>query len=212
MSICDPNVFVSVALSLGATPIPKETLLSDARGTTATCTAQGFFIQWFVVAVLYYNTGLMIYFVMTIRCGWTESRAAKRLEPVIHLLAQSFPLAQAVAGLFLEIFNPIGFGNFCYIASYPPFCRLFDNCSRTRGRQAKLLYTLFSVIPELVSLAVIYVSIILIYCKVRLQGNQALAISANQELVRAKVKAVAVQSWLFALSSPSHGFSLHLCR
>jgi hypothetical protein len=195
MSICD--VVGSLALSFGVTPIPRETLLSGARGTTATCTAQGFFIQWFTLAVLYYNSGLMIYFVMTIRYGWTESRAAKCLEPVVHVWSILIPLAQAVAGLFLDLFNPIGFGNFCHISSYPPLCGVFNAC--TRGEHAKLIYTLFCTIPESISLAVIYVSIVLIYCTVRNQSKRALAISANQESVKAKMKTVAVQSWLFAI-------------
>jgi hypothetical protein len=179
------------------TPIPRETLLELARGTTATCTAQGFFFHWFALAVLYYNTGLMIYFVLTIRYRWTESRAAKWLEPVIHVWSLLVPFAQAVAGLFLNIFNPIGFGNFCQISPYPLLCGLFDAC--TRGQSAKYLYTYFVTIPVSVLLATIYVSIILIYCAVRGQAHRALSITMNRESVRARTKSVAVQSWLFAV-------------
>jgi hypothetical protein len=194
MSICD--VFGSGALIFATTPIPRETLLELARGNTATCTAQGFFFHWFALAVLYYNTGLMIYFALTIRYRWTESRAAKWLEPVIHVWSLLVPFAQAVAGLFLNIFNPIGFGNFCQISPYPLLCGLFDAC--TRGQSATYLYTYFVTIPVCVLLATIYVSIILIYCAVRGQAHRASSITMNRESVRARTKSVAVQSWLFA--------------
>jgi hypothetical protein len=42
-------------------------------------------------------------------------------------------------------------------------------------------------------------SIVLIYCTVRGQAQRALGITANRESARARTKAVAVQSWLFAL-------------
>jgi hypothetical protein len=195
MSACD--LLGSAALMFGTTPIPRETLLETARGNTATCTAQGFFFHWFAQAVLYYNTGLMIYFVMTIRYNWTESRVAKWLEPLFHLWSLLVPFAQAVAGLFLHIFNPIGFGNFCYISPYPLLCGIVEPC--TRGQSAAVLYNWFATIPESVALAIIYVSIVLIYCTVRGQARRALAITANRDSVRARTKAVAVQSWLFAL-------------
>lgn len=195
MSICD--LFGSLALLFGTTPIPKMTHLEMARGNFTTCTIQGFFIHVFVVGVLYYNAGLMIYFVMTIRYRWSETYVAKSLEPCIHFVALCFPFGQAVAGLFLDIFNPIGFGAFCYISPYPVLCGLFDNAC-TRGQWARLLYTLFCTTPQFVLLAIIYISIMLIYCAVRDQARRALAIAANRNSVRARTKAVVVQSCLFA--------------
>lgn len=195
MSVCD--IIGSLAFALGSLPVPSTTLLAHAIGTTATCRAQGFFIHVFVTAVLYYNTGLMIYFVVTIRYGWTESFVAKRLEPVIHAWALLVPTAQAIVGLFLDIFNPIGFGNFCHISPYPLLCGIFDAC--TAGRSAKRLYTLFCTIPESILLGIIYVSIILIYCAVRGQARRALNIAANSDIIRARTRSVAFQSWLFAI-------------
>lgn len=195
MSICD--VFGSTALAFGGLPVPKTTLLDGAWGNTATCSAQGFFVQVFVNAVFYYNAGLMFYFVVTIRYGWSESKAAKWLEPAIHFLALVVPFTEGVVGLFLEIFNPIGFGNFCYISPYPPLCGVFDAC--TRGQSAAYLYTYFSTIPQSILLAVVYISLVLIYCSVRDQGRRALAISANRDVIQARTKSVAVQSMLFAV-------------
>lgn len=196
MSICD--VLGSISLLFGATPLPRDTLLETARGNRATCATQGFFLHVFVLGVLYYNTGLMLYFVTTIRYGWTEAFTKKWLEPFVHVWALLVPFSQAVAGLFLGIFNPIGYGNFCHISPYPPLCGLFENAC-TRGLSARLLYTLFCTIPESVLLAIIYVSIALIYCTVRSQGRRALAVTANRETIRARTKAVAIQSLLFAL-------------
>jgi hypothetical protein len=197
MSTCD--IFGSLAYAFGPTPVPKDTLLETARGNTATCTAQGFFIHIFVLPVLYYNTGLMIYFLLTIRYGWSETRAAKWLEPVVHVWALAVPFVQAVAGLFLHIFNPVSFGNICYISPYPVLCGFFDDAC-TRGQSARLLYILFCIIPETILLAIIYVSIVLVYCAVRGQAQRALAITANRESLRARTKSVAVQSWLFAFT------------
>jgi hypothetical protein len=195
MSICD--FLGSFAFFFGNLPVPRETMLAMARGNAATCTAQGFLIHVFVYAVLFYNTGLMIYFVLTIRYGWTESYAATRLEPIIHVWSILVPLGQAIAGVFLHIFNPIGFGAFCEISPYPVLCGIFDAC--TRGQSAKLLYTVFSTVPEAISLVIIYISITLIYCTVRCQARRALAISANRDSIRARTRAVTIQSLLFAL-------------
>lgn len=196
ISICD--VLGSGAYGFGVLPVPRETGLEGARGTTATCTAQGFFINTFVTGVLFYNAGLMIYFLVTIRYGWTEAFVARRLEPIIHFVAIFLPLGQSISGLFLEIFNPIGFGAFCFVSPYPVLCGVFDNAC-TRGLAAKRLYTAFCTIPEAISLAIIYVSITLIYCTVRSQARRALAIVGNQDSIRALTKSVAIQSLIFAM-------------
>jgi len=92
--------------------IPKETGVWGAKGTTATCTATGFFGQGSGLTSILYNGMLTLFFLLTIRFGWTETRV-QRIEPILHAVPLAIGWATAIAGLPLDLYNPIGIN--CWI-------------------------------------------------------------------------------------------------
>jgi hypothetical protein len=172
-AMCIGDVFGSVAFSFGGVLVPRETLLYSAKGNLATCTAQGFFLHVSVLAVLFYNTGLMICFVMTIRYGWTESYVTKRLEPIIHILSWLSLWAkewQVSCSRYSTRSDLDHFVTFHLIRCSADFLT-----HAFRGQSAKRPCTIFCTIPESIALAIIYLSIPLIYCTITKESSKSRA-------------------------------------
>jgi hypothetical protein len=118
MSVCD--LMASAAMSLTSWPIPKDFLLIKWNvGNQATCTAQGFFSQM-ALGTNAYNCCLAIYYLLTIRQGWSDEKISKRTEPIMHIVSFGFALGTGVSGLGLSLFNPRGVQ--CWIAPVPRGC------------------------------------------------------------------------------------------
>lgn len=61
------DLVIGISMFLSTWPIPKGTVgIYGALGTTATCTAQGFFLQFAIMAPLY-NAALSLYYLLMIR-------------------------------------------------------------------------------------------------------------------------------------------------
>jgi len=129
--------------------MPRGTpFVFGARGSTQTCTAQGFFAQIGVSSVMY-NASLSTYYLLVIRYGWPESRIVK-VEPLLHAIPLIFGFATMIAGLFLQLFN---YGVWdCWIAPYPLGCEeSWRNGGKTtceRGDNASL-YQIVSLFTKL---------------------------------------------------------------
>lgn len=91
---------------------PPPTSFSH-KGTTATCTAQGFFNQSAALCTPTYNVSLAIYYILVIVKGWKEHRVAK-VEKYLHALPIAAGLGTGFAALGLRLFN--GAGWICWIA------------------------------------------------------------------------------------------------
>ena len=98
---------------------PKESPIWAASGNTATCTAQGFFLQ-LLVGVTLYNASLAAYYLLKCCYEWTEEEVEK-YEPLIHCVAIIFPVDTAIAGLPLKLYNSSML--WCYIDTHPPGCK-----------------------------------------------------------------------------------------
>ncbi len=101
-----------------------------AAGTTATCTAQGFFA---VFSLAYFSTAytqLAILYWLIVRHGWTKKQMEKKgirlsflLPPLLVALCFSVP------PLFLQMYNPYNYT--CFIMSSPYSCNDADiPCTR----------------------------------------------------------------------------------
>ena len=113
MSISD--FFGSLMCFLSTWPIPRgEACL--AAGTTATCTAQGFFNQTAALCTPTYNISLAIYYILVIVKGWKESRVSK-IEKYLHALPILAGFGTGFAALGLKLYN--GAGWICWIAPAP---------------------------------------------------------------------------------------------
>eukprot|EP00984_Skeletonema_dohrnii_P038573 scaffold41967_cov167-Skeletonema_dohrnii-CCMP3373.AAC.1 len=100
---------------LSTWPIPRgEACL--AAGTTATCTAQGFFNQTAALCTPTYNISLAIYYILVIVKGWKEHRVSK-IEKYLHALPILAGFGTGFAALGLKLYN--GAGWICWIAPAP---------------------------------------------------------------------------------------------
>ncbi len=119
MSVCD--LMASAAMFLTSWPIPKDYLWPTQWniGNQATCTAQGFFSQM-SLGTNAYSCCLAIYYLLTIRQGWSDEKISKRAEPIMHIVSFGFALGTGVSGLGLSLFNSNGLQ--CWIAPSPRGC------------------------------------------------------------------------------------------
>jgi hypothetical protein len=174
MSVCD--LMASAAMFLTSWPIPKDYLWPTQWnvGNQATCTAQGFFSQM-ALGTNAYNCCLAIYYLLTIRQGWSDERIGKRAEPIMHIVSFGFALGTAASGLGLSLFNPNGLQ--CSIAPSPIGCIQSYEARQLelptnpypcqRGDNFHLYNTAFVYGPVWLSFFIMITSLLLIYCRIR---------------------------------------------
>jgi hypothetical protein len=127
--------FVSVARhDVAVRPFEQRSLVPDQLAGSRICVldnlelgqypnvyiAQGFFIQMALGTVLY-NGCLAFFYLLVIRYGMSPDKIAQTVEPCwMFLLALGSAMGTSVTGIFLELYNPIGW--VCTIMSYPHWC------------------------------------------------------------------------------------------
>ncbi len=195
---CSFDLICSPWWMMGSVPVPKETGFYGARGSTRTCELMGFFIQLCFIQFTY-NIGVVLYFLLTIRFGMKQECFAKQVEPFIHTVAVLFPVIAGISGLFLKVFNPVGYGNVCYIGSYPPICQVNPEIECTRGQSAPIVVWFFALGPGFLFTIFYYATVYLIYNTVRRQELRTLRSSLNGHTVKARIRAVATQSILYSV-------------
>ena len=86
-------------------PIPEGTEdVIWARGTTATCTAQGFFLT-LSVAVPIYNAMLSLYYVLVINFRCSDAYLRRWVEPTMHLVAFTWAFGTAIWAATRKLIN-----------------------------------------------------------------------------------------------------------
>lgn len=129
--------------------IPRGTAgVWEPRGTTATCSAQGFFLT-LSVAVPIYNAFLSLYYVMVINYGIDDQKIAKCAEPAMHLVAFGWAFFTAMYSLVAGLLNNANL--WCWIAPLPGDCldsrRFGDETNCTRGDNAWIYRWVFYFAP-----------------------------------------------------------------
>lgn len=165
------DILTSFWQALSTLPVPASTGVAFGHGTTATCSAQGFFVQ-LSAATPVYMAALNIYFMLKIRYNVSDSVLSKRYEPWLHAVPLSFAFISASLGTALDIFNPIALPELgCWIAAFPRGCTIHGGC--TRGYKIEkyidLYPWLFSYGWLFASFLTVLVNSLLIYCSVRKQ-------------------------------------------
>mmetsp|Transcript_26905 Transcript_26905/g.58834 ORF Transcript_26905/g.58834 Transcript_26905/m.58834 type:complete len:456 (+) Transcript_26905:511-1878(+) len=128
------DIMASVVNIMSTWPIPEGTPgVYAAVGTTATCTAQGFFGETGNMTTPMYNGMLCLYYMLIIRSGWSEMKI-KRVEPYLHVLPLVVGLTMGIAGLPLTLYNPSGW--LCWYAPYPGNCLSDPTVPCERGELA----------------------------------------------------------------------------
>jgi len=172
-------------------PIPPDSGNFLASGTTATCTAQGFFNELGNLATPLYNASLCAYYVLIIRQAWSEDRIRVRAEPFMHAIPILIALTIAILGLPFTLYNNSGW--LCWIAKYPKGC---SGSECTRGVHADIFrWVHYAIIWS--AIIGVTVGMYLIYLKVK-SFDRREAEENNEEVARMeRSKKVAIQSALF---------------
>jgi hypothetical protein len=185
MSVGD--VIFSFMFFLGTWPIPKDGPDAPwlAAGTTATCTAQGFFYQLFGVST-FYNAYLAVYYILVVRYNWPERKIFK-LEMAAHGFAVLFGLSTSVSLLFMDMYNSIGL--WCWIEPLPYGCEDPELCER--GRPARVFQYFFWYVWLWASFGIVVIAMVVLWWTVRKQyqttdkyGESAIAQSAGSQVAK----------------------------
>mmetsp|Transcript_23828 Transcript_23828/g.35189 ORF Transcript_23828/g.35189 Transcript_23828/m.35189 type:complete len:263 (-) Transcript_23828:763-1551(-) len=194
-------------------PTPKGTEgVFLASGTTATCTAQGFFNEFGNMTTPLYSASLCVWYLMFLKYGWKE-KDCRKYEFAFHVVPIVVGLSMAVVGLPFDLYNNAGY--LCWYASFPIEC---EGSACTRGKLAGTFqYIHYGIIWS----AIIFVTyaMISIYLAVRRQEGRAIRrLSILSNTSRRKSKAVACQAtmyvcalyltWLFTTVSFTKGTEL----
>lgn len=195
MSICD--VILSSLLFLSSWPIPSGTPnVYGAIGNTATCSAQGFFIQIAAVSQLY-NAYLAIYFLLIIRYSWSETQI-KKLEPYVHGFSFLFAFGTASAGLALKLFNSAN--TWCWIAPFPVGCndgRRLGAITCERGRDAWIYRFVFYYVWLWLAIATVTVAMFLVFWTVHKNTKKMRRYASLGQYAQKKRRDVAWQSFWY---------------
>jgi hypothetical protein len=199
MSLMD--VIHSFWFAIGPVLVPKDSSQrAIALGSTATCSASGFFAQ-FGISVFLYSAMLSIYYVLTIRYSVTMSHMIRR-EKIMHCVAIFYPLLTAFSGLPLGLYNEIDIGLGCWINDFPDECTVNGRGACVRGYNAFLYGYFFSLIPAVMSFLVVLFSNVLIFLRARHvehANRRFAAVPARQRAV-ARTNAIATQAFLYVLA------------
>jgi len=118
------DIFLSLAISFGTIPSPKEFArdVEFARGNTATCDVQGFVYLFGAAAAPLYSLSLQLYFLLRIKYDMAIEKLVKNVEPFLHAVPIVYGLIAAIVPLSLGSINTFGWGS-CYITAHPFGCR-----------------------------------------------------------------------------------------
>lgn len=171
LSVCDLSA--SAAWFFTTWPIPRGTPnVFGAVGNPYTCTAQAFFAQFSLSAVMY-NGALAFYYYLMIVREWTASDILK-VEPWFHLHAFIWGIGTAVASLFLTLFNEVGWD--CWISAYPLGCKESwknnGSTTCTRGDNGSLYQWGFYYVPLWSVIVAVTFFMTSVYWKIKLQERR----------------------------------------
>jgi hypothetical protein len=167
MSLCD--IIVSIFFFCSSWLIPSFENEYGAMGNWTTCQVQGFFCQ-FGLAIAYYNLSLTIYYVASIRWGWSQTKIRIQLEPFLHFLPMMLGIGTGLIAIPLQLYNNDSWA--CWLAGYPRFCNETwnsapEDANCIRGDNATLyrwlLYYLFlwiAVLLVIYNMVMVYYSIL----------------------------------------------------
>eukprot|EP00536_Pseudo-nitzschia_multiseries_P003712 jgi/Psemu1/186463/e_gw1.58.68.1 len=97
--LCSFDIIGSASYAFTSRPTPTEDYIYGGHGNKATCTAQGFFIQFGTIS-LYINVSIAFYYLLIIQYSWRESRLRKSwVYPLLFAVPISVGTIFAFAGI-----------------------------------------------------------------------------------------------------------------
>lgn len=194
------DLITSIATLVQTFLLPKYTGFPMAVGTDATCEAVAFCFM-FLYASYLYSCGLSLYFLLTVKCGWSEKQTAKWLDPWVHVIPWTAAFLVGSIGIVSGSLNPNEALGGCMFNSYPAGCQWNPALECTRGgNSTSIMMVVYSAMVLLASCMGI-LCIVLVWKAVREQMRRS-ALSDVSELNRQRLhrtKAVAIQATLYSL-------------
>jgi len=142
--------------------IPKDTAnVFLASGTEGSCQAQGGLISLNIASPLY-NLSLSIYYILMIKCKWTQESIRSWASPFLLLYPIAFASGVSIAGFVMDLYAPAGM--WCWIAPHPQGCVGLE-CAGSSGRSNFFRWLFFygplwvTIVFMGVFMAIIYTSI-----------------------------------------------------
>jgi hypothetical protein len=188
------DIFHSFWAALSTLPVPASSGAVFGHGTTATCSVQGFFVQFSAATPIYF-AAFTIYFLCKVRYHMSDEMISKKYERYFHILPYTVAFGGAISGVSLKVFNPIALPELgCWVAPYPIGCYRTDTCTRGYkiAQYSDYYAWLFAFIWFFLSFIIVAINTTLIYC------------SIYQREERRPVYAARVQTHTVALSSLAH--------
>ncbi len=154
MSVVD--LISSVAMAFSTLPMPKDMIYKfggKSIGNELSCTVQGFSANFGIMATLYYNISLFLYYLLSIRYKKSDETIKKCIEPLMHFSSILLALPLPVMGLYGELLNPYPYSTWCTLHGIPYYCKLANDDAAScimRGRPGILreicvLYAIISI-------------------------------------------------------------------
>lgn len=141
---------------------------SLSLGDTASCTAQGYFIQ-VGVGFMVYNACLSIYYLMTIRYKIPNERLVWK-EAIMHGVSLVWGLGVAIVPIPMQLYNELGVGSGCWIGRFPQYCETEENpvpCTRGANIDPTIVGYAIAGFPAAASFVVVIMCNVLIYLAIR---------------------------------------------
>lgn len=124
------DVFHSFWSALSTIPVPSSSGVVFGFGTTATCTMQGFFVQFSGATPIYF-AALTIYFMLKVRYNISDETLHQYYEFFFHAIPIIIALGGGISGIVLQVFNPIALPELgCWVSPYPIGCQYTNSCTR----------------------------------------------------------------------------------
>jgi hypothetical protein len=209
MSIADCIWSIKTFLSTWVIPADVPFVYANI-GNTQTCTASAFIGHGAPLSSTIYNGMLTLYFLLTIRYGWSNKKVKSKVEVWMHAIPLVIGWGTAIVALSLDLFNPIGWT--CWIGTYPVGCGTTTfPCSRGNSESTHLYRWVFFHAELLAMFGFTAVSLFIIYrfILVRERAIDRYRISEQEKKNRVLSRQFAVQasayvaaffiSWIFPM-------------
>jgi hypothetical protein len=169
------DILYSFWVGLSTLVVPKSSGVIYGFGTTATCSMQGFFMQ-FGVSTHLYIAALSVYFLLKIRYNVTDD-TLHRYEIWFHFIPWVVAIGTGSIGVTLQVYNPMTLPELgCWVAPFPMDCLDPGGPPCTRGYKTEAQGSLYEFSLAYCWLfacfVVVLVSNIMIYRTVRCQERR----------------------------------------
>jgi hypothetical protein len=176
LSFSVADALYSSWVGLSTLVVPASSGVIYGFGTTATCSMQGFFMQ-FGVSTHLYIAALSIYFLLKIRFNVTDDTLYHRYEVWFHSIPWVVAIGTGSIGVARQIYNPMNIPELgCWVSHFPTDCLDPGGPPCTRGYKTAAQGSLYEFVLAYCWLfacfIVVLVSNIMIYRTVRCQERR----------------------------------------